>query len=236
MELAGFGHCGRTRAGRACYGRRVVDQSGTAADVRARLGGSALGVAPWLLGAQLSHTGDDGGVTVRISEVEAYLGPDDPGSHAFRGKTARNATMFGPAGHLYVYFTYGMHYCANIVCGSEGWATGLLLRAGEITEGVDLARVRRSHPATDLDLARGPARLAQALGLDRAADGADVLAHPFRLALPDTPPTDIARGPRVGVSGIAGTAQYPWRFWLPGDPTVSRYRPGKRPAARSVDP
>jgi DNA-3-methyladenine glycosylase len=214
----------------------VVDQSGTAADVRARLGGSALDVAPWLLGAQLSHTGDDGGVTVRISEVEAYLGPDDPGSHAFRGKTARNATMFGPAGHLYVYFTYGMHYCANIVCGSEGWATGLLLRAGEITEGVDLARVRRSHPATDLDLARGPARLAQALGLDRAADGADVLAHPFRLALPDTPPTDIAHGPRVGVSGIAGTAQYPWRFWLPGDPTVSRYRPGKRPAARSVDP
>lgn len=212
------------------------EQSGTAADVRARLGGSALDVAPWLLGGYLTHADDDGGVTVRISEVEAYLGPDDPGSHAFRGKTARNATMFGAAGHLYVYFTYGMHYCANIVCGTDGWATGLLLRAGEIVEGVDLARERRSRPATDLDLARGPARLAQALGLDRRFDGADALAHPFRLVLPETPPADIGRGPRVGVSGVAGTAQYPWRFWLAGDPTVSRYRPGKAPAARSVDP
>ncbi|MHA7210479.1 DNA-3-methyladenine glycosylase [Arthrobacter sp. MDT1-65] len=212
------------------------EQSGTAADVRGRLGGSALDVAPWLLGGYLTHADDDGEVTVRISEVEAYLGPDDPGSHAFRGKTARNATMFGPPGHLYVYFTYGMHYCANVVCGTDGWATGLLLRAGEIVEGVDLARERRSRPATDLDLARGPARLAQALGLDRRFDGADALAHPFRLVLPETPPADLGRGPRVGVSGVAGTAQYPWRFWLPGDPTVSRYRPGKPAAARSVDP
>lgn len=204
-------------------------------DVRDMLGGSALDVAPWLLGAHLTHYDDDGDVTVRISEVEAYLGPDDPGSHAFRGKTARNATMFGPAGHIYVYFTYGMHYCANIVCGSEGRATGLLLRAGEIVEGTERARERRSRPASDLDLARGPARLAQALGLDRRFDGADALAHPFRLVLPADPATAVERGPRVGVGGIGGTGEYPWRFWLPGDPTVSRYRPGKPPAARKVD-
>ena len=203
--------------------------------MRDQLGGSALDVAPRLLGAHLSHRDDDGEVTVRISEVEAYLGPDDPGSHAFRGRTARNATMFGPAGHLYVYFTYGMHYCANIVCGTEGWATGVLLRAGEIVGGTAIARARRNHPASELDLARGPARLAQALGLDRRCDGADVLGEPFRLVLPDAAPAVIGRGPRVGVSGVGGTAEYPWRFWLPGDPTVSRYRPGKPPAARSVD-
>ncbi|WP_434992933.1 DNA-3-methyladenine glycosylase [Arthrobacter sp. Ld5] len=213
-----------------------MDESGTDPDTRARLGGSALEVAPSLLGAHLTHGTDDGDVTVRITEVEAYLGPDDPGSHAFRGRTARNATMFGPAGHLYVYFTYGMHYCANIVCGEEGWATGLLLRAGEIVDGADLARERRSRPAKDLDLARGPARLAQALGLDRRNDGADVLAHPFRLVLPEQPATAVLSGPRVGVSGIAGTGEYPWRFWLPEEPTVSRYRPGKLPAARRVDP
>ncbi len=214
----------------------MIDESRTAPDLRVRLGGSALEVAPSLLGAHLTHSSDDGDVTVRITEVEAYLGPDDPGSHAFRGRTARNATMFGPAGHLYVYFTYGMHYCANIVCGDEGWATGLLLRAGEIVDGTGLARDRRSQPATDLDLARGPARLAQALGLDRRNDGADVLAHPFRLVLPEAPATAVLTGPRVGVSGVAGTAEYPWRFWLPEEPTVSRYRPGKPPAPRKVDP
>ncbi|MHA7281260.1 DNA-3-methyladenine glycosylase [Arthrobacter sp. MDT2-2] len=214
----------------------MSEQSGAGGDLRQILGGSALDVAPLLLGAHLTHRDDDGEVTVRISEVEAYLGPDDPGSHAFRGKTARNATMFGPAGHLYVYFTYGMHYCANVVCGTEGWATGVLLRAGEIVAGVDRARARRSYPASDLDLARGPARLAQALGLDRRFDGADVLAPPFRLTLPDEPATQVGQGPRVGVSGLAGTAEYPWRFWLPGDPSVSRYRPGKQPAARKVDP
>ena len=214
----------------------MIDESRTAPDTRARLGGSALEVAPSLLDAHLTHSTDDGEVTVRITEVEAYLGPDDPGSHAFRGRTARNATMFGPAGHLYVYFTYGMHYCANVVCGDEGWATGLLLRAGEIVDGTGLARDRRSHPSTDLDLARGPARLAQALGLDRRNDGADVLAHPFRLVLPDVPATAVLSGPRVGVSGVAGTEEYPWRFWLPEEPTVSRYRPGKPRAARKVDP
>lgn len=214
----------------------MIDPSPAVSAVRGRLSSSALDVAPWLLGAHLSHHDDDGIVTVRITEVEAYLGPDDPGSHAFRGKTARNATMFGPAGHLYVYFTYGMHYCANVVCGTDGWATGLLLRAGEIIDGVDAARLRRSHPSSDLDLARGPARLAQSLGLDRRHDGADVLTAPLLLTLPGARPTTVGQGPRVGLSGVAGTAEYPWRFWLPGEPTVSRYRPGKPRKDRKIDP
>ncbi|KNC20498.1 DNA-3-methyladenine glycosidase [Arthrobacter sp. RIT-PI-e] len=214
-----------------------MDHPGTSSSrVRELLGGSALDVAPRLLGARLTSMSKDGDVSVRITEVEAYLGADDPGSHAFRGRTARNATMFGPAGHLYVYFTYGMHHCANVVCGTEGWATGLLLRAGETVEGLEPARLRRSRPASDLDLARGPARLAQALGLDRRSDGADVLADPFRLVLPDTPPPVVGQGPRVGVSGVGGTAEYPWRFWLPGGPPVSRYRPAKPPRARKVEP
>jgi DNA-3-methyladenine glycosylase len=203
---------------------------------RSRLSVSPLDAAPLLLGALLTHTGGEGPVTVRISEVEAYLGTDDPGSHAFRGKTPRNAALHGPPGHLYVYFTYGMHYCANIVCGSDGRAGGLLLRAGEIVEGIPTARARRGRPKTDLDLARGPARLAQALGIDRRFDGADVFAEPLRLALPPAavPAGEYATGPRVGVSGPGGTDEYPWRFWLPGDPTVSRYRPSKPPAARKV--
>ena len=196
---------------------------------RARLAVPATDAARLLLGAVLTH--DDGGepVSVRITEVEAYMGEVDPGSHAFRGRTARNNTMFGPAGHLYVYFTYGMHYCANVVCGEEGFATGLLLRAGEIIAGTETARMRRSNPRTELDLARGPARLAQALGIDRRLDGADVFAPPLRLELPDQPAAEplVSSGPRVGVSGPGGTDEYPWRYWLSGDPTVSKYRPAQ---------
>ncbi|MFZ3454812.1 DNA-3-methyladenine glycosylase [Arthrobacter sp. 7Tela_A1] len=196
-------------------------------DPRTRLAVPATEAAPWLLGAVLHHETNDGDVAVRITEVEAYLGDADPGSHAFRGQSARNATMFGPAGHLYVYFTYGMHYCANVVCGVEGTATGLLLRAGEIVEGREIARRRRKEPKTDLDLARGPARLAQALGIDRTLNGADVFTGPLRLELPAEPmdPARISRGPRVGVSGEGGGEAYPWRFWLTGEPTVSKYRP-----------
>ncbi len=203
---------------------------------RSRLAVSSLQAAPLLLGALLTHTDDQGPVTVRITEVEAYLGTDDPGSHAFRGRTARNATLHGPPGHLYVYFTYGMHYCANVVCGAEGTPGGLLLRAGEIVDGIPAARVRRGAPKTDLDLARGPARLAQALGIDRRLDGADVFAGPLRLDLPGAavPAGAYSTGPRVGVSGEGGTAEYPWRFWLTGEPTVSRYRPSKPRAARKV--
>lgn len=163
------------------------------------------------------------GASLRITEVEAYLGADDPGSHAYRGQTRRNAVMFGPAGHLYVYFTYGMHVCANIVCGAEGQATAVLLRAGEIVAGLDVARSRRVTSKTDADLARGPARLTVALGIALADDGAR-LGDTFRLEPPGHPAVDVATGPRTGVSGPGGSADYPWRFWLPGDPTVSPYK------------
>ncbi|NOJ61302.1 DNA-3-methyladenine glycosylase [Arthrobacter sp. 260] len=204
---------------------------------RTRLARPATAVAPTLLGGLLSH--DDGvhRVTVRITEVEAYLGADDPGSHAFRGQTPRNSTMFGAPGHLYVYFTYGMHYCANVVCGEPGQATGLLLRAGEIVEGHAIARARRKSPRLDLDLARGPARLAQALGLDRTLDGADLFTGPLSLTLPATPvdPAAMSSGPRVGVAGAGGSATYLWRYWLTDDPTVSRYRAAKPRAPRTVN-
>ncbi len=166
---------------------------------------------------------------MRVTEVEAYMGSDDPGSHAFRGQTPRNATMFGEAGHLYVYFTYGMHYCANVVCGVPGYATGLLLRAGEVTGGLDTARRRRGNPRSDRDLARGPARLAQALGIDRRLDGADVFGAHLHLELPVQPLAEdlIETGPRVGVSGPGGSDSYPWRYWIAGESTVSVYRAAK---------
>ncbi|WP_026552939.1 DNA-3-methyladenine glycosylase [Arthrobacter sp. H20] len=204
---------------------------------RDRLALPATEVAPALLGSLVTHDDGTNRVTVRITEVEAYLGAGDPGSHAFRGLTARNASMFGGPGHLYVYFTYGMHYCANIVCGQTGQASGVLLRAGEILEGHDAARARRSFPRRDLDLARGPARLAQALGLNRDFDGADLFATPLTLSLPEKPadPTAVSSGPRVGVGGVGGGTDYRWRYWLTLDPTVSRYRAATSRAARTVN-
>ena len=163
------------------------------------------------------------GVSVRLTEVEAYLGLDDPGSHAFRGQTRRNSVMFGPAGHLYVYFTYGMHTCANVVCGAEGEPMGVLLRAGEIVSGLDAARARRVTSKSDADLARGPARLTIALGIALTDDGAR-LGEEFRLEAPPHPAPTFRTGPRTGVSGLGGSADYPWRFWLPGEPTVSPYK------------
>ena len=186
-------------------------------------------MAPLLLGAVLTRQGSDGLVSVRITEVEAYLGPQDsphpdPGSHTFRGATARNAPMFGPAGHLYVYFTYGLHHCANIVCGPAGVASAVLLRAGEIVAGEELARTRRPTSKSSRDLASGPALLATSLGITTADSGRDALEAPFGLELPALPAVDVSAGPRVGVSGAGGTHDYPWRFWLSGDPTVSRYK------------
>ncbi|WP_427174239.1 DNA-3-methyladenine glycosylase [Arthrobacter sp. 92] len=189
-------------------------------------------VAPLLLGSVLTHDSAEGAVSVRITEVEAYLGPHDslhpdPGSHTYRGPTRRNAPMFGPAGHLYVYFTYGMHYCANIVCGPAGVASALLLRAGEIVGGEELAHTRRPASKSHTDLASGPARLATALGLTTADSGRDALGAPFSLELPESRATRFSSGPRVGVSGAGGSHDYPWRFWLTGDPTVSRYKAAK---------
>jgi DNA-3-methyladenine glycosylase len=204
----------------------------SAEGLRELLSSDARQVAPLLLGAVLTHEGRDGPVSVRITEVEAYLGPHDslhpdPGSHTFRGATARNAPMFGPAGHLYVYFTYGLHHCANIVCGPDGTASAVLLRAGEIVAGEDLALRRRPTSKSPKDLASGPARLATALGITTADSGRDALGPPFRLELPPGRGGDIRSGPRVGVSGAGGTHDYPWRFWLHGDPTVSRYKAAK---------
>jgi DNA-3-methyladenine glycosylase len=179
-----------------------------------------------LLGAHLIGRG----VTVRLTEVEAYAGEIDPGSHAFRGRTPRNEIMFGPAGHLYCYFSYGMHTCCNYDCGPEGKAAAVLLRAGEVVDGLELARERRGT-ATDRNLARGPACLTQALGIVLADNGTDLHAEssPVRVEWQDALAPDVIRsGPRVGVSGPGGDAEsYPWRFWIDGDPTVSAYRPSK---------
>jgi DNA-3-methyladenine glycosylase len=179
----------------------------------------AVDVAPLLLGGLLRH----GDTVLRITEVEAYQAADDPGSHAFRRRTARNASMFGPPGHLYTYFSYGMHVCANVVCSPDGEASAVLLRAGEIVAGLDAARARRGLAVPDRDLARGPARLTRALGIGLHQDGADLAAEPFELTLPEQP-VAAASGPRTGVSGAGGGDQFPWRFWLPGEPTVSTYR------------
>ena len=179
----------------------------------------ATEVAPLLLGALLSHEG----VTVRLTEVEAYLGEVDPGSHAFRGPTPRTEVMFGEPGHLYAYFTYGMHVCVNVVCSPAGVASAVLLRAGEVVDGVDIARMRRTTSRTDVDLARGPARLTVALGIPLAATGSDLARAPFALDVRQ-PVEEFATGPRTGVSGPGGSTDFPWRFWIPGDPTVSPYK------------
>ncbi|MFJ8580861.1 DNA-3-methyladenine glycosylase [Micromonospora sp. NPDC093277] len=185
------------------------------------LAGPVVPAARGLLGCRLTGHG----VTVRITEVEAYAGTaGDPASHAHRGRTPRNAVMFGPSGYAYVYFTYGMHWCVNVVTGPDGEASAVLLRAGEVVDGLDVARARRPAVRRDVDLARGPARLCAALGVDRSVYGADLLGDgPVRLRPPldPVPEASVAAGPRVGVTGAHDV---PWRFWLEGDPTVSAYR------------
>jgi DNA-3-methyladenine glycosylase len=237
----------------------------------------SVAVAPDLLGCVIMHETPEGPVAVELTEVEAYAGESDPASHAFHGRTARNAVMFGPPGHVYVYFTYGMHFCMNLVCRQEVGASAVLLRAGRVIEGMPLACARRSGAASptdtssgaasptdtsrsraaspsgtgveadtagrsaaagprrgrrlaraaprEVDLARGPARLCEALGVDRSHDGADASdpASPLRAfaALKRIPPGSISHGPRVGVSRAA---EVPWRFWITGEPTVSPYR------------
>lgn len=181
------------------------------------LDGPVLEVAPRLLGAVLRH----GDVAVRLTEVEAYDGPNDPGSHAYRGQTRRNATMFGPPGHLYCYFTYGMHVCCNVVTGPPGTPSAVLLRAGEVVDGLALAQERRGS-SSERDLARGPARLCQALGIALDYDGTDLVAGPVTLTPPAELATDVLTGPRVG---LRGAPDRPWRFWIAGERSVSTYRP-----------
>jgi DNA-3-methyladenine glycosylase len=260
----------------------------------------AFEVAPELLGHVIEHETAEGLVAVRLTEVEAYAGTADAASHAYRGPTNRNAVMFGPPGHAYVYFTYGMHFCVNLVCASSGTAAAVLLRAGQVIAGDPLARARRARDGTarnsaarnsaarnstagnstagnstagnstagnsaagnsaagnsaagnsaagnsaagnstagnstagERDLARGPARLCQALAIDRALDGADVCdpASPLRVRVGEPVSRRVIRsGPRTGVRCAA---EVPWRFWVAGEPTVSPYRayvPRVRPA------
>jgi DNA-3-methyladenine glycosylase len=178
----------------------------------------SLEVAPDLLGKVLVS----GALSARIVEVEAYHGPQDPGSHAYRGMTKRNATMFGPAGGLYVYFTYGMHWCANAVCGDDGEAVAVLLRAAEPLTGLDVMRSRRPAARTDRDLCRGPARLCQAFGVDGTFDGADLTTADHAITIVDDgtpPPPDPAVTTRIGLS--AG-AEHPWRWCVPGSRYLSR--------------
>ena len=204
---------------------------------RADLSGPVLELAPRLLGALVTTVLPDGVVTVRLTEVEAYDGAGDPGSHAFRGRTPRNATMFGPAGRLYVYRHLGLHQCVNVVTGPSGTASAVLLRAGEVVAGHDLAlarRLRRGVVHRDVDLARGPARLADALGLELAHDGVDLLGDGTVRLAPGRTGGKVLVGPRVGVAGPGGDAlAHPWRFWLGGEPTVSAYRPAPPRGARS---
>ncbi|XTZ19172.1 DNA-3-methyladenine glycosylase [Micromonospora echinospora] len=179
------------------------------------------GTARALLGWELTA----GGVRLRLTEVEAYAGTgEDPASHAHRGPTPRTRVMFGPAGHAYTYFVFGVHWCLNVVCGDEGEAAAVLLRAGEVVDGLDLARERRGE-VSDRDLARGPARLVVALGITAEANGTSMVdgTGPLLLTPPTRPvaPSAVSAGPRVGV---AAAHDVPWRYWITGDPTVSAYR------------
>lgn len=185
-------------------------------------------VAPALLGCWVVTDRPEGQVALRLTEVEAYSGEgEDPASHAHRGPTPRAAIMFGPPGRLYVYFSYGVHWCANVVVGPEGRGSAVLLRAGEVVVGEELARTRRPAARAARDLARGPARLTQALGIGPGDKGADLLdpSSPVRL-LRGPAPCAVSAGPRVGISLAQ---ELPWRFWQTGAPSVSVFRAGGKP-------
>lgn len=199
-------------------------------------GASALGAAPLLLGGIVRA----GEVMLRVTEVEAYAGSEDPASHAFAGLRPRHASMFATAGTAYVYLSYGVHHCLNVVTGAAGEAQAVLLRAADVTAGLDLARSRREQgrrrpatalPVADRDLARGPGSLGRVLGLDLSDDGTDLLsAGGVELWISGRRPRPgtVRTGPRVGVAGAgADPDRFPWRFWLDGSASVSRDR---RPA------
>lgn len=176
-------------------------------------------VAPELLNKILLR---DDGRCARIVEVEAYAGSEDPAAHSFRGKTARNATMFGPPGHLYVYFTYGMHWGSNAVCGEDGEGVGVLLRAAQALNKLDLMYLARPAAKRPIDLANGPGKLSQAFGINRAHDGADLVSGDRGIRIVSDgmpPPATPVIGPRVGISKAV---DLPWRWSVPDQPYVSR--------------
>ena len=189
-------------------------------------------VAPALLGCWVVTDRPEGRVALRLTEVEAYSGAgEDPASHAHRGPTPRAAIMFGPPGRLYVYFSYGVHWCANVVVGPPGRGSAVLLRAGEVVVGEPLARSRRPAARAARDLARGPARLTQALGIGPGDKDADLLdaSSPVRLHR-GTAPALVSAGPRVGISQAQ---ELPWRFWQTDAPSVSVFRAGGKPRRRA---
>ncbi|MGB3414948.1 MAG: DNA-3-methyladenine glycosylase [Microbacteriaceae bacterium] len=203
-----------------------------------------LEVAPELLGALLLRTDAEGTVGIRITEVEAYAGERDPGAHSYRGKTKRNQSMFGAAGHIYCYFTYGLHHAINLVCSDIDQPYGCLIRAGEIVIGADLARSRRErlprkHPIPEAGLARGPGNVTQSFAVTLKNDGDDLFSSSvetgledyasWQFLLPETPPqNEILKGPRIGVNGEGGNPErFPWRFWLDNEPSVSASRTAK---------
>jgi DNA-3-methyladenine glycosylase len=206
-------------AGAAPLGRQLTRQE---------LAVDPVDAAKLLLGCVI----EAGDVRVRLVEVEAYRGGDDPASHCYRGKTPRNEVMFGPAGHLYVYFVYGMHFCANVVSLTDGVPGAVLLRAGEVVGGLEVARSRRPASRSDAELAKGPARLTSVLGLERGHNGVDLtdVDSPVRLYAGE-PVDNIVAGPRVGV---AVAMDVPWRFWIDGSPAVSVYRRGGKRRVRPV--
>jgi DNA-3-methyladenine glycosylase len=189
-------------------------------------------VAPALLGCWVVTDRPEGRVAIRLTEVEAYSGEgQDPASHAHRGPTPRAEIMFGPPGRLYVYFSYGVHWCANVVVGPPGRGTAVLLRAGEVVEGEELARRRRPAARAVRDLARGPARLTQALAIGPDDKGAELLDPGSSVRLHrGQSPSLVAAGPRVGISLAT---DLPWRFWEADAPSVSVFRPGGKPRRRT---
>ncbi|MGJ9412209.1 DNA-3-methyladenine glycosylase [Aeromicrobium sp. CF4.19] len=183
-------------------------------------------VAPQLLGAVLTVHSVEGPVAVRISEVEAYNGGTDPASHAWKGPTSRTRAMFGPSAHLYVYLSHGLHWCCNFVTGPTGTASGVLIRAGEVVQGVPLATSRRRPAVAFQKLASGPGNLTSALGISDADYGRPLVgSERLSLAFDSMASDRVASGPRVGVSRAADV---PWRFWIEGDPTVTTYRRSAR--------
>ena len=198
----------------------------------AELLGPPDAVAPTLLGCWVVTDRPAGRVALRLTEVEAYSGDGtDPAAHSHRGPTPRAAVMFGPPGRLYVYFSYGVHWCANVVVGAEGQGSAVLLRAGDVVVGEELAAARRPSARTPRDLARGPARLTQALAIGPDDKDADLLdpSSSVRLHRGD-PPADVSAGPRVGISVAT---ELPWRYWETGAASVSAFRPGGKPRRRA---